>query len=61
MYRLPKGMRYSALEGRRSFYSEELSLAGVASWLGRRENTVFAVILGRHTGIYTYFYTFYSI
>lgn len=52
MYRLPKGMRYSTLEERRSFYSEEFSLEGVASWLGRRENTVFAVILGRHTGIY---------
>jgi len=54
-YRLPKGMRYSTLEERRKFYKEEFDLKKLEAWLwnGRNaENTAFAMILGRHTGIY---------
>jgi hypothetical protein len=51
MYRLPSGMRYATLEERKIFYEREFDLAGVRTWL-RRKNTVFAVIIGRHTGVY---------
>lgn len=52
-YRLPRGMRYSTLEERKQFYTQEFSLEEVAKWLGERENPVkFAVIIGRHTKIY---------
>lgn len=54
-YRLPKGMRYSTLEERRKFYEEEFDLKKLEPWLwnGRSsENTAFAMIIGRHTGIY---------
>ncbi|MGD0644362.1 MAG: DNA primase [Candidatus Bathyarchaeia archaeon] len=52
-YNLPAGMRYSTLEERKQFYTLEFNLQKVASWfrdgLGK---TKFAVIIGRHTGIY---------
>lgn len=44
-------MRYATLEERKIFYEREFDLAGVRTWL-RRKNTVFAVIIGRHTGVY---------
>jgi len=50
-YRLPKGMRYSTLEERKKYYELEFPLKKVEEWLWGRENTVFALILGRHTGI----------
>lgn len=49
---MPRGMRFSSLEDRRSFYAREFSTKKVAKWLGGRQNTVFALIVGRHTGIY---------
>lgn len=52
MYLLPRGMRFSTLEERREFYEREFDLRGVKSWLGKRRNTIFALILGRHTGIF---------
>ena len=52
-YNLPVGMRYSTLEERKQFYSQEFNLERVAEWfedgLG---NTKFAVIIGRHTKIF---------
>ncbi|MFQ6094796.1 MAG: DNA primase, partial [Candidatus Bathyarchaeia archaeon] len=52
-YELPRGMRYSTLEERQEFYREEFSLKQVEGWLKDViESPVFAVIIGRHTGIY---------
>lgn len=50
-YRMPRGMRYSTLGERREYYTREFPLEKVSEWFGGRENTVFAMILGRHTGI----------
>jgi DNA primase small subunit len=52
-YTLPNGMRYATLEERRQFYTQEFALEKVADWFGNKlVNTKFAVIMGRHTGIY---------
>jgi len=52
-YNLPRGMRYSTLDERRSFYRNEFRLDKVSEWLGKRQgHTVLAVIVGRHTKIY---------
>ncbi len=52
-YFLPAGMRYSTLEERKKFYSEEFEPQKVAEWFsGGLGNTKFAVIIGRHTKIY---------
>jgi len=52
-YELPKGMRYSTLNERERFYREEFNLNSVRNWFeGRMKRVVFAVIIGRHTGIY---------
>jgi DNA primase catalytic subunit len=52
-YYLPKGMRYSTLEERKEYYSQEFNLQETTRWfskgLGR---TKFAVIIGRHTKIF---------
>jgi len=46
-------MRYSTLEERRLFYEDEFDLSRVNDWFGARvKNVVFAVIIGRHTGIF---------
>jgi len=46
-------MRYSTLQEREEFYREEFDLGKVAEWFNERmRNVVFAVIIGRHTGIY---------
>lgn len=46
-------MRYSSLEEREEFYRKEFDVGKVEEWFGNRlRNTVFAVIIGRHTGIY---------
>jgi len=51
-YRLPEGMRYSTVAEREAFYREEFDLGAVRRWFrGRLEGVVFAVIIGRHTGI----------
>lgn len=53
MYRLPRGMRYSTLQERRQFYTEEFDPRKVAEWLEAHKGKVkFAVIIGRHTKIY---------
>jgi DNA primase catalytic subunit len=45
-------MRISSLDERRRFYASEFSLAKVRGWFeGWRSPTVFAVVIGRHTGI----------
>lgn len=52
-YYLPAGMRYSTLEERKRFYSEEFSTQKVAEWFGNGWSRIkFAVIIGRHTRIY---------
>lgn len=52
-YTLPIGMRYSTLEERRQFYTQEFAIEKVAGWFGNKlVNTKFAVIIGRHTGVY---------
>ena len=51
---MPEGMRYSRLSERRAFYKDEFDVKKLEEWMRSRkvENTVFACILGRHTGIY---------
>jgi DNA primase catalytic subunit len=53
-YMMPEGMRYSGLGERRRFYSDEFDAEKLVRWMGDRRigGTVFAAILGRHTGIY---------
>ncbi len=54
-YNLPEGMRYSALKERREFYLKEFDIRKAGNWLSRHRNplnTVFAVVIGRHTGIF---------
>jgi len=52
-YELPKGMRYSTLKEREEFYQYEFDLGKVEEWFrDKMRNTVFAVIIGRHTRIY---------
>jgi len=52
-YTLPAGMRYATLEEREQFYTQEFVAEKVADWFGDKlANTRFAVIIGRHTGIY---------
>lgn len=52
-YNLPTGMRYSTLEERKEFYTEEFNLEKAEDWLRNWQGKVrFAVIMGRHTGIF---------
>jgi DNA primase catalytic subunit len=52
-YNLPEGMRYATLEERKEFYAIEFDLGKVAEWFGNQaEGTRFAVVMGRHTGIF---------
>jgi len=52
-YYLPRGMRYSNLEERKQFYTQEFNLEKVQEWLEEHKGKVkFAVIMGRHTKIY---------
>ncbi len=52
MHIFPRGMRFSTLEERGEFYSSEFDLRRTKGWLGKRKNTIFAMVVGRHTGIY---------
>ncbi len=47
-------MRVSTLDERRMFYEREFDLISVEKWLEGRDilNTAFAVIVGRHSGVY---------
>lgn len=52
-YNLPKGMRYSTLKERKEFYQREFRVEKVEKWFEDwREQVKFAVIMGRHTGIF---------
>ncbi len=54
-YHLPRGLRYSTLSEREEFYSCEFDFARVAKWFGDARdalNTVYAVVIGRHTHIF---------
>jgi len=54
-YELPKGMRYSTLKERREFYKKEFDLNKVEQWFkdwNEAGRVKFAVIMGRHTGIF---------
>ncbi len=52
-YRLPHGMRYSNLNEREQFYSEEFDVEKVRDWLAwSPQRIVFAAVIGRHTQIY---------
>jgi len=52
-YNLPSGMRYSTLDERAEFYKDEFDIDKVREWLKDVvANPVFAVIIGRHTGVY---------
>ena len=52
-YYLPVGMRYSTLEERKQFYTQEFNPQKAAEWFsGGLGRTKFAVIIGRHTKIY---------
>lgn len=54
---MPKGMRAAMLEERKEFYLKEFSLEKVADWLKIRSDKVkFAVIIGKHTGIFPFEY-----
>lgn len=50
---MPEGMRYSTLEERRRFYTEEFDTQKVSDWFGSRiDRAKFAAIIGRHTKIF---------
>lgn len=52
-YLLPSGMRYSTLAERNEFYSEEFNVSLVKRWFRDLiEKPRFAVIIGRHTGVF---------
>lgn len=52
-YFLPIGLRYSSLDERRQFYTQEFKPQLAAKWFGGGlGNSKFAVIIGRHTKIY---------
>jgi DNA primase catalytic subunit len=52
-YHLPPGMRYTTLEERRQFYTQEFDVRKVTAWFRNGLNGVkFAAIMGRHTGIF---------
>jgi DNA primase catalytic subunit len=52
-YNLPWGMRYSTLQERKHFYTQEFNLPKVQQWLEQHRGKVkFAAVIGRHTKIY---------
>jgi len=54
-YNLPKGMRYSTLKERKEFYQKEFNANKLKEWFDKRNfmgQVKFAVIMGRHTGIF---------
>ena len=59
MYDFPEGMRIASIGERRAYYEREFDVRKVAEWLSFRgdenkikKTTAFAMILGRHTGVY---------
>jgi DNA primase catalytic subunit len=52
-YYLPPGMRFSTLEERKEFYTQEFNPKQATQWLSNAMGrTKFAVIIGRHTKIF---------
>ena len=52
-YYLPPGMRFSTLEERKGFYTQEFNPKQATQWLSNAMGrTKFAVIIGRHTKIF---------
>lgn len=52
-YNLPRGMRYSKLEERREFYTQQFDTRKVAEWTDQMKGKIiYAVIIGRHTKIF---------
>lgn len=52
-YYLPPGMRFSTLEERKEFYTQEFNPQQATQWLSNTLNrTKYAVIIGRHTKIF---------
>lgn len=52
-YNLPEGMRPAALSEREEFYLNEFNLQEMTKWIRRHPGKPkFAVVIGRHTGIY---------
>jgi len=52
-YSLPEGMRYSTLKERKEFYQREFRVEEAEKWFeGWKGRVKFAVIMGRHTGIF---------
>lgn len=49
----PRGMRISTLEEREDFYQSDFDIRSLEAWIGeRRPHMKFALIPGRHTGIF---------
>lgn len=52
-YYLPEGMRYSTLEERKEYYSQEFNSQKIKKWFSSGiRRTKFAVIIGKHTNIF---------
>jgi len=54
-YNLPNGMRYSTLKERKEFYQKQFNPTKLTEWFEdwhRTTRVKFAVIIGRHTGIF---------
>src|SRR5437870_13488275 len=52
-YELPGNLRPASLAERRRFYAETMDYRAAATWMARPTGgRVYAVILGRHSGIY---------
>lgn len=54
-YNLPKGMRYSTLKERKTFYQKEFDIERLREWFkswNGKGKAKFAVIIGRHTRIF---------
>lgn len=52
-YELPPGLRPASLADRRRFYASRMDYRSAAKWMARPEGgRVYALILGRHSGIY---------
>jgi len=54
MLRFPNGMRVATLLERQRFYKSDFNVKRLTSWIGGRSRQMkFAMILGRHTGIFS--------
>ena len=52
-YNLPRGLRYTKLEERREFYTQQFDIRRAAEWTDQMKGKIiYAVIIGRHTKIF---------